>query len=160
MRGGGGNFGIVTEFHFQLHPVGPIVLGGMLMYPAEWRRDLLRFWRDYMLAAPDEVGSGLAFITAPPEDFVPEPVRGRRSSAWSVCYAGDRGRREALRPLLEFGPPAIDMVQPMPYVAVQQLLDDPNPKGMRNYWTADFLAELPDEAIDVLVSRAPSRRRR
>ena len=155
LRGGGGNFGVVTAFHFALRPVGPIVLGGMLMYPAALARDLVRFYRDYMLTARDEVGSGLAFITAPPADFVPEPVRGQPVVGVIVCYAGpvEEGE-EVLRPLREFGPPGVDLVQAMPYVAVQQMLDPPSPKGMQNYWTADFLAELPDEAIDVLVEHA------
>jgi FAD/FMN-containing dehydrogenase len=155
LRGGGGNFGIVTEFTFRLHPVGPIVLGGMLMYPADMAEDLLRFWRDYMSDAPDEVGGGLAFITAPPLDFVPEPVRGRPVVGVLICYAGDPAvGQEVLAPLLEFGPPVVNMVQPMPYVAVQQLLDPANPKGMRNYWSADFYDRLPDEAIETLVSHA------
>jgi FAD/FMN-containing dehydrogenase len=155
LRGGGGNFGVVTAFHFRLHPIGPIVLGGMLMYPAAMARDVVRFWRDFMLTAPDEVGSALAFITAPPEEFVPEPVRGQPVIGIVLCYAGavDEGE-SVLRPLREFGPPGIDMVQAMPYVAVQQLLDAPNPKGMQNYWSADFFAELPDEAVDVLVEQA------
>ncbi len=155
LRGGGGNFGIVTEFTFELHPVGPIVLGGMLLYPADMAGDLLRFWRDYMADAPDEVGTGVAFITAPPADFVPEPVRGHPVVGVVVCYAGDPDKgAEVMAPLLEFGPPAVSMVQPMPYVAVQQLVNDNNPKGMRNYWTADFYSALPDEAIDVLVAHA------
>jgi FAD/FMN-containing dehydrogenase len=152
LRGGGGNFGVVTAFHFRLHPIGPIVLGGMLMYPAAMAPELVRFWRDFMYAAPDEVGGGLAFLTAPPEDFVPEPVRGQPVIGIVLCYAGavEEGE-EVLRPLREFGPPGIDLLGPMPYVAVQQLLDPANQKGMQNYWTADFLAELPDEAVDVLV---------
>src|SRR5690242_15552501 len=76
LRGGGGNFGVVTAFHLRLHPIGPIVLGGMLMWPAPMANDLVRFYRDFMTGAPDEVGSALAFITAPPAEFVPEPVRG------------------------------------------------------------------------------------
>ena len=155
LRGGGGNFGIVTEFTFQLHPVGPVVLGGLLMYPAAMGTDLVRFWRDFMLKAPEEVGSGVAFITAPPADFVPEPVRGHPVVGVVVCYAGSvEEGQSVLAPLLEFGPPAISMVQPMPYVAVQQLLDPANPPGMQNYWSGDFLAELPDEAVDTLVGIA------
>ncbi|HEX6310841.1 MAG TPA: FAD-binding oxidoreductase [Acidimicrobiia bacterium] len=155
LRGGGGNFGVVTAFHFRLHPVGPIVLGGMLMYPSAMARDLVRFFRDFMLGAPDEVGAGLAFITAPPEEFVPEPVRGQPVCGVIVCYAGSVEDGEAaLRPLREFGPPGVDLLAPMPYVAVQQLIDDASPKGMQNYWTADFLAELPDEAVDTLVEHA------
>ena len=155
LRGGGGNFGIVTEFVLRLHQVGPMVLGGMLMYPVELAGDLLRFWRDFMAEAPDEVGSAVALITAPPADFVPEPVRGHPVVGVIICYAGDpdEGAR-VLAPLLEFGPPAANLVQPMPYVAVQQLIDEANPKGLRNYWTADFFDSLPDEAVDTLVSRA------
>lgn len=159
IRGGGGNFGIVTEFLFQLHPVGPIVLGGMLLYPASMARNLVRFWRGFMTDAPDEVGSGVAFITAPPLDFVPEPVRGHPVVGVLVCYAGDPVEgAEVMAPLLEYGPPAVNMVQPMPYVAVQRLIDEANHKGMRNYWTADFLAELTDEAVDTLVSHATAPR--
>ncbi len=155
LRGGGGNFGIVTAFHLQLHDLGPIVLGGMLMYPAAMGPDLVRFYRDFMEKAPDEIGTGLAFICAPPEEFVPEPVRGQPVIGIVVCCTGPVDEAErALAPLREFGPPAVDMVAPMPYLAVQQLLDPPNPKGMRNYWTADFYDELPDDAVDVLVSRA------
>ncbi len=155
LRGGGGNFGIVTEFTFRLHQVGPMVLGGLLMYPAEMAADVLRFWRDFMADAPDEVGSGVAFITAPPLDFVPEPVRGHPVVGVVICYAGDpESGKRALAPLLEFGPPAVDMVQPMPYVAVQQLIDAGNPKGVRNYWSADFFDNLTDTAIDTLVSHA------
>jgi len=155
LRGGGGNFGVVTAFHLRLHPLGPIVLGGMLMYPAPMAADLTRFWRDFMLAAPDEVGSGMAFITAPPEEFVPEPVRGQPVVGVVLCYAGDPDEGEqVLRPLREFGPPGMDMVDRMPYVAVQQLIDASNPKGLLNYWSADFVAELPDEAVDTFVEHA------
>jgi FAD/FMN-containing dehydrogenase len=155
LRGGGGNFGIVTRFTLQLHEVGPIVLGGMLMYPAFMGRELVRFYRDFMLSAPDEVGSGLAFITAPPEEFVPEPVRGQPVIGIVLCYAGDveEGQR-VLAPLLEFGPPGLAMVQPMPYVAVQQLIDPGNQKGLLNYWSGDFFTDLPDEAVDTLVDIA------
>jgi FAD/FMN-containing dehydrogenase len=155
LRGGGGNFGIVTAFHLRLHEIGPIVLGGMLMYPAEAAGDLVRFYRDFVKDAPDEVGSAVAFISAPPLDFVPEPVRGQPVVGVVVCYAGpvEEGE-ERMRPLREFGPPALDIVQPMPYVAVQQMLDPPNQKGMQNYWSADFLDELPNEAVDVLVEHA------
>ena len=155
LRGGGGNFGVVTAFHFSLHPIGPIVFGGLLMYPAAAGPELIRFWRDFMLEAPDDVGSGLAFICAPPEEFVPEPVRGQPVIGVVLCYSGDVDEGpQVLAPLLEFGPPALSMVQPMPYVAVQQLLDPANPEGMLNYWTGDFYDELPDQAIDTLVDKA------
>ena len=155
LRGGGGNFGVVTAFHLRLHPVGPIVLAGQLMYPAPMAGDLMRFYRDFILAAPDEVCGGMAFITAPPEEFVPEPVRGQPVVGVIVVYAGDPADgEEAFRPLREFGPPGLDMVQPMPYVAVQQMIDAGNPPGKLNYWNADFYSELPDKAIDTFVERA------
>jgi FAD/FMN-containing dehydrogenase len=152
LRGGGGNFGIVTAFELQLHPVGPLVLGGLVAWPMPMAGDVVRFWRDFMTTAPDEVGGALAFITAPPADFVPEPVRGHPILAAIVCYAGDpdEGAR-VVQPLREFGPPGVDLLGPMPYTAVQNLITDANPHGRRNYWTADFLAELPDAAVDTLV---------
>jgi FAD/FMN-containing dehydrogenase len=153
LRGGGGNFGVVTAFHFRLHEIGPIVLGGMLMYPAQMAGGVVRAFRDFMADAPDEVGAALAFLTAPPEEFVPEPVRGQPVIGIIAVYAGpvEEGER-ALAPLREMA--AMDMVQPMPYVAVQQLIDPPNQSGMQNYWKADFLSDLPDEAVEVLVARA------
>jgi FAD/FMN-containing dehydrogenase len=152
LRGGGGNFGIVTAFYLQLHPIGPIVLGGLLAWPAPMAGEVARFWRDFMMSAPDEVGSALAFLTAPPADFVPEPVRGHPILGCVVCYAGDpaEGAR-VMQPLREFGPPPLDLLGEIPYVAVQDLITEANPHGRRNYWTADFLSELPDEAIDALV---------
>ena len=155
LRGGGGNFGVVTEFTFQVHPVGPMMLAGLLVYPAPMAADVAKHWRDFMSTASNEVASGLAFITAPPLDFVPEPARGQPVLGVVVLYVGDIDEgRQVLAPLLEYGPPAVNLVQPMPYVAVQQLIDEANPPGRLNYWTADFLAELPDKAIDELVELA------
>jgi len=155
IRGGGGNFGVVTEFTFALQPVGPMVLGGMLLYPGFMAREVLRNWRDFMSGAPREIGSGVALITAPPEEFVPEAARGMPAVGVIILYAGDldEGRR-VLEPLTSFGPPAVDLVQPMPYTAVQQLIDPPNQKGMHNYWSGDFLTDFPDEAIDTYVAHA------
>jgi FAD/FMN-containing dehydrogenase/pimeloyl-ACP methyl ester carboxylesterase len=150
-RGGGGNLGVVTSFEFRLHPIGPTVVGGMLMYPAPMAPAVLRNFRDVMADAPDEVGGGFALLTAPVEEFVPEPARGQPVVGVILCYAGPVDEAEdALRPLREFGPPALDAVQPMPYVELQRLIDPSYPSGMRNYWTGDFLSGLPDEAIDVL----------
>jgi FAD/FMN-containing dehydrogenase len=155
LRGGGGNFGIVTSFEYRLHPVGPIVLGGMLVYPAEQAREVLRFYRDFIEEAPDELGGGCAFVVAPPEPFVPEHVQGTQVLAVVVCYVGPVEDGEAaIRPLTDARPPALDMVQPMPYTVVQSLTDAGNPHGMQNYWKAGFLEELPDEAIDAFVEQA------
>ena len=155
LRGGGGNFGIVTAFHFRLHHVGPIVLGGMLLYPASAGSQLVRTYRDFMQAAPDAVGSALAFITAPPVDAIPEQLRGAPAIGIIICCTGRIERAtEAIRPLLDAAPPTVDLVGPMPYVAVQQLLDDASSHGMQNYWTGDILDALPDDAVDTLVAHA------
>jgi FAD/FMN-containing dehydrogenase len=152
LRGGGGNFGVVTEFEFQLHPMGPLLYGGMIMHPAERGEAVLRFFRDFMRDAPDEVNGAVAFLSAPPEEFVPEPVRGQPITAMIVCYAGDPAEgEEVMRPLVEFGPPAMAMVAPIPYAeAIQKLIEPASPSGMQNYWQADF-CEMPDEAIEVFA---------
>ncbi|BBL78273.1 FAD-linked oxidase [Rubrobacter xylanophilus] len=155
LRGGGGNFGVVTAFGYRLHPVGPTLLAGMLAYPVEGSEPVLRAYRDFMADAPDEVGGGCAFITAPPEPFVPEPVRGTRILVLVLCYIGppERGEEE-LRPLREAAPPAMDLLRPMPYTGLQSMVDAGNPPGMQNYWKAGFLNELPDAAVDALVEQA------
>jgi FAD/FMN-containing dehydrogenase len=155
LRGGSGNFGIVTRFEFALHPVGPIVLGGMLLHPGSRARDSLRLFRDFMADAPDELGAGAALITAPPAPFVPESVRGKPALGIVVCYAGDPAEGErVIAPLRDYGPPVADLVQAMPYTAVQQLIDPTMPAGLHNHWGGDFLAELPDDAIDAFCAAA------
>ncbi|MCW2672169.1 MAG: linked oxidase-like protein [Frankiales bacterium] len=154
LRGGGGSFGIVTTFTLKLHPLGPIVWGGMLVFPGFRGAEVLKAYRDFTATAPDEVGSGLAFITAPHEEFVPEPARGHPAVGVICCYAGDPADAPAAyAPLIELGP-AMAMVQPMPYVAVQAIIEPGNPKGRLNYWTGDFYSALPDEAIDTLAAQA------
>jgi FAD/FMN-containing dehydrogenase len=154
LRGGGGNFGIVTTFTFKLHEIGPMVWGGMLIFPAQRAGEVMRAYRDFVAKAPDEVGSGLAFVTAPHEEFVPEPARGHPMVGIICCYVGrPEDGPAAYAELLELGP-AMAMVDVMPYLAVQQLIEGGNQKGKMNYWTGDFYDELPDEAIDVLVATA------
>ena len=155
LRGGGGNFGIVTSFEYRLHQVGPMVLGGLLLYPFSKAGELLRFWRDYMEEAPDELGGAPAIITAPPAPFVPEHMKGKLTAGLIVFYAGSPEEgAEWVRPLKEFGPPEVDLVEPMPYTVAQTLLDPGNPPGRNNYWKAENLAELSDDAIDTIVVHA------
>jgi len=155
LKGGGGNFGIVTQFEFRLHPVGPVLFAGMVLHPRAVAPQLARFYRQFMESAPDEVGGAFALVTAPPAEFVPEHARGEPACAVIVVYVGDadEGGR-AFRPLLEWGEPWLNMVQPMPYVAVQQLLDPGYPWGILDYGKVDYLHALPDEAIDEMVARA------
>ena len=151
LKGGGGNFGVVTQFTYRLHPVGPIVYGGMLVFPPFESREITRTYREFMRGAPDEVGGGMAFITAPPEEFVPEEARGKPAVGIVCTYVGDVEEGERIfKPLKDLGP-AVDLVAPMPYVAVQGLLEGPNPPGRRNYWKADLLDDLPDDAIDKIA---------
>ena len=158
IRGGGGNFGVVTAFHLRLHPLGPIVVGGVLFYPGEMAADIARFYRDFMASAPDELGGGMVFTMGPPAEQFPDSIRGKPVVGIIVCYAGPEADANAvLAPLRAYAKPAIDLVQPMPYLAVQKLTEGGNPIGVRNYWTADFYTALPDEAIDTLVAQAARR---
>jgi FAD/FMN-containing dehydrogenase len=159
IKGGGGNFGVVTEFEFRLHPLGPLVYAGMILHPRAAATDLLRFYRDFMASAPDEVCGGYALLTAPPAEPIPEPLRGQPVAGLIVMYAGEPGQGEAvLRPLLEWGQPALTMVQPMPYTAVQTIGDGGNPWGISEYFKIDYLPELPDDAIDAFVDKAAQAR--
>ena len=114
LRGGGGNFGVVTQFEYRLHEVGPIVTGGMVLWPLEQAGDVVRFYRDWIESAPDEVGGGAAVVVAPPEPFVPEELQGKPVMAVIPISFGDP---ELLRPIREFGSPFADLVGPMPYTA-------------------------------------------
>ena len=154
LRGGGGNFGVVTSFEFRLHPVGPVVTGGMLAWPRARAGDVLRFWRDYVETAPDEFGSAPALLTAPPAPFVPEHLQGRPAVAVIFCCLGDPEDGDALVKPFRGLAPDLDMVGPMPYAAVQMLTDEATPHGLRNYWKAENLRELNDEAIDTILDRA------
>ena len=154
LKGGGGNFGVVTGFEFELHEVGPLVYGGMMMFPIDAAVDLLKAYRGFMEDAPDEICGGAAILCAPPEEFVPEPVRGKPVLAVIACYVGpvEAGER-AFAPLREWGP-ALEMLGPMPYEAVQGLIAPGNPPGRHHYWKAGLLGELEDEAIETFVARA------
>src|SRR5918999_312488 len=154
LRGGGGNFGVVTEFELALHPVGPDVLGGVLIF--EWSRagEVLAAYRDIMLAAPDELGGCAALQLAPPAPFVPRALVGERVLSLVVAAFGDLAGAERLVAPLRALAPAVDAVGPMPYIALQAMLDAGNPHGMQNYWKASFLDDLPDRAIGDLVAAA------
>lgn len=155
LRGGGGNFGVVTAFHFRLHELGPLLIAGVLFYPQEKAREAARFYRDFIEAAPDEVCGAMTFTTFPPAPFVTDEYRGQPTLAVIAAYAGplqDAG--PAFAPLRGFGPPIIDLVQPMAYTALQALTEPGFPPGARYYWSADSFVGLPDEAIEVLVSYA------
>jgi FAD/FMN-containing dehydrogenase len=149
LRGGGGNFGVVTEFTYQLHQVGPMIKGGMLMYPRAMAREVARHYRDWIESAPREVGGGLAFVCAPPHDPVPVEVQGKPMVGVILGYFGALDDADAaLAPMVEFGPPAMAMVAEMPYTGLQMMLNDAFPPHAHVYFKAEFMDELSDEAID------------
>jgi FAD/FMN-containing dehydrogenase len=153
LRGGGGNFGVVVNFEYRLHELPPMVLGGMILWPAEKAADVLRRYREFIADAPDEIGGGVGFLTAPPAPFVPEALQGQHVVGIIVAAFTEPERaEELLRPLREFSSPAVDIVGPMPYLAVQQLLDPGNPPGLYNYWKAELVGELTDELVEFSVA--------
>lgn len=155
VRGGGGNFGVVTSFEFDLVEVGPEVLSGLIIHPFEDAVELLKFHQEYAADAPDEVCCYAVIMTAPPEPFIPEEVQGTMVAALIMCYSGSiEDGEEALRPLREFGNPIVDVVQPNPYAGFQQALDAGYEPGLRNYWKSQFVPRLPEEAIDTIVEYA------
>ncbi len=154
LRGGGGNFGIVTKFEYRLHSVGPMVYGGMLVFPRFRAAEVIRGYRDFMETADDDIGGGVALVCAPPEEFVPEPMHGMPVVGIIVCYTGDPENAEtALKPIMDLQP-VMAMTQPMPYLELQKLIEAGNPPGLQNYWKADMYPVLPDDAIDALVAAA------
>ena len=155
MRGGGGNFGVITEFRFQLHPLGPVVLGGKRMYAIEHGREVLTAFRDVMMSAPKELCGGLAFITAPPAPFVPDEHKGKVVVATIVLWAGDPAdAEEGVKALDALGTPIVDHIRPTPYVDIQQIMDPGAPPGKRDYFKGGFMTELSDAAIDDIVGLA------
>ncbi|HLY21935.1 MAG TPA: FAD-binding oxidoreductase [bacterium] len=159
LRGGGGNFGIVTSFEYRLHPVGPIVVGGAVFHPAEKAREVLRFYNRWVATLPDEMTSMAAFITAPPLPFIPQSLHGTPMLAVAVCYAGpvEDGQRVA-QPLVSFGPPAVAHVGPVPYTILQGMFDASAPRGIHSYWKTHYVADLSDAAIDALTAETAKMR--
>jgi FAD/FMN-containing dehydrogenase len=152
IRGGGGNFGVVTSLEYRLHPVSTIT-GGLVAHAFEEARDVLCALRDFAAAAPDELGLVGALVHAPDGSGVP-------LAAFAMCHGGEPSEAEhALGPILSFGSPVMSQVGPMPYPDVNRMLDGAYPAGALNYWKSSFLGDLSDEAIDVLVTqfaRSPS----
>jgi FAD/FMN-containing dehydrogenase len=145
LRGGGGNFGVVTSLEFRLHQVGP-VLGGGVFYPAEKAREVLGFYRDFLRSSPDELSTQVATVTLPDVG---------RMVGIAGCYCGPIAEGEKLlKPLRAFGPPAVDLFASMPYVQLQSMLDPFFPPGRHAYTKANFLKDLSDGAIDAFAAHA------
>ncbi len=152
LRGGGGNFGVVTTFEFALHPVGPTVVGGVVFYPGDQATRVLAGWRDAVAGAPDELSSLVNLTSAPPLPVLPESVHGTKVAAVVACWAGSHESGEdSMKPLRTLGDPIADLLGPMPYVALQQLVDPLWRRGAANYFTSAFLDDLPDVAVKVVA---------
>jgi FAD/FMN-containing dehydrogenase len=150
LHGGGGNFGIATSLTFRLHDL-PAATLGLLLWPAEAEKEVGYAYREFADSAPEEVGGGLAFLTGPPEEFVPDHLQGKLCAGAIVTYAGTEAEtREVAASLLALEPD-VPMVAEMPYSELQCAIDDP--PGYRNYWSAEYLASLPDEALDTFLAQ-------
>ena len=159
LQGGGGNFGIVTSFEFQLHPVGPEVLYVSTLYPLESGAAVFRAWRDFMAAAPDEVTSDATIWTIPADPEMPSELHGRQIVLVEAVYAGgtEEGRR-VMGPLQELSEPLLDLSGPVRYVDVQRAFDEfVPPKEFQYYWKSINLEDLRDDAIDIILERGRER---
>jgi len=145
VRGGGGNFGVATSFEYGLHPVGPTITGGIVAHPIDHARDALRFFRDCTASLPDELTVVAGLIHAPDGS-------GSKLAGIVACHCGSLDAGEAaMRPLKGFGSPVLDALAPMPYCQLNGMLDAGYPKGAFNYWKSSFLAQLSNDAIDIIV---------
>jgi FAD/FMN-containing dehydrogenase len=154
LRGGGGNFGVVTDFEFRLHPVGPIVFAGPIFWPMEKAPDLLRFYREWSAETPDELMTIVVQRRAPALDIVPAELQGELVVAVACCYAGSVEEGEAVvRPLKAFDSPVLDLCEPKPYVAHQAMFDPSFRHGCWYYVRACDVAGLTDDVIDVMVEQ-------
>jgi FAD/FMN-containing dehydrogenase len=155
LRGGSGNFGVVTTFEFRLHPVGPEVLSGLIVHPLADAKKVIRFYREFAAKAPDELAVWFVLRKAPPLPFLPESWHGKEILALAACYTGDlQAGEKVLQPLRSFGQPIADVIAPHPYAGWQQVLDPLLTPGMRNYWKSQEFVDIPDGLIDVLVDLA------
>ena len=155
LRGGGGNFGVVTSFEYRLHSVGPIVLAGVLLYPAAKAREVLGFYRDFIVSAPDELTTIVVLRMAPPAPWIPTSLHGQPIVVIGACYAGSVGEGERLvAPLRQLAEPLLDRIGPTAYVSHQSLFDPTAPHGLGYYWKSEYVPVLSDGLIDTLAERA------
>jgi FAD/FMN-containing dehydrogenase len=146
IRGGGGNFGIATSLEYAVHPVGPTVIGGLVLHPLVRARDMLTFFRDYCATLPDDIMLAAGMLTAPDGSNA-------KLAGVLACHCGPLADGEKLvQPIKAFGPPIVDQMGPISYCAQNGLLDAALPKGALNYWKAHFLTDLSDDAIGTLVA--------
>ena len=155
IRGGGGNFGIVTSFEFQLHPVGPELLSGLIVFPFSEAKTVLQRYRDFVDTMPDELSIWVVLRQAPPLPFLPAEVHGKEVVLLALLYTGDpRDGEKAIAPLRGFGEAHGEHIGPIPYTAWQQAFDPTLTKGSRNYWKSHNLTQLSDDMLDTVIEYA------
>jgi FAD/FMN-containing dehydrogenase len=152
IRGGGGNFGVVTSFEYRLHPVGPEVIAGLIVHPFSSAKEVLREYRRLVAKAPEELCCWAVMRKAPPLPFLPPEVHGTEILVLAMCYAGDRGAADkAVAPFKSIGKPIADVVGPAPFVGWQTAFDPLLTPGERNYWKSHDFTEISDGLIELLV---------
>jgi FAD/FMN-containing dehydrogenase len=153
LRGGGGNFGVVTRFTFRLHEVGPTVTGGLIVWSAERAADVLAAYRELTEQAPRELTAATIVRLAPPAPFLPQQWHGKPIAGIQVCHSGANAEAD-LAPVRALGSPIVDLVGPKPYVAVQSMLNAMEPKWLHRYWKAEFFPNLSSDFLDAFGSSA------
>jgi len=155
VRGGGGNFGVVTSFLFRGNPVGPTVYGGPIFWPLEYADKVMRFWRDQILNGSPELNGWFGFHTVPPAEMFPQEHHLKKMAVITWCYTGDLEKAEQVfKPIREVAPAAIDCVGSIPFPALQSMFDGLYPPGLQWYWNADLVTDLSDETIDLHIQYA------
>jgi FAD/FMN-containing dehydrogenase len=155
LRGGGGNFGVVTSFEYRLHPVGPEVIAGGVVHSFADAPEVFRFFADFVATAPDELSVTASTFRAAPGFPVPAELVGELVTVLAICYAGDLAEGERiLKPLRSFGRPLADLVATMPYTALQSGSDASYPNGQRNYWKSHYVDHLNDDVIAQVIEHA------
>jgi FAD/FMN-containing dehydrogenase len=153
LRGGGGNFGVVTRFSFRLHQVGPMITGGLIIWSAERAADVLAAYHDLTESAPRELTAAAIVRLAPPAPFLPQQWHGKPIAGIQVCHSGANADAD-LAPVRALGNPIVDLVTPKPYTAMQSMLNAMEPKWLHRYWKAEFFSGLSSEFLDAFRSSA------
>jgi FAD/FMN-containing dehydrogenase len=155
LRGGSGNFGIVSAFEFRVHPVGPEILGGAIAWRAEDAKEVLNFYREFTARTPHETTAVAVLRIAPPAPWLPKDVHGKPIVAVFVCHSGRiEAGEDVVAPLRAFGKPVADIITRRPYAQMQSMLDATQPKGRRYYWKSNYLAAVEPRAIELLIEHS------
>jgi FAD/FMN-containing dehydrogenase len=157
LRGGGGNFGVVTSFEYRLHPVGPLVLGGAAFFLWNRAREVTDFYVDYVKDLPDELTTALFYWSAPPAPFLPQSIHGQKVAIIAACYAGAVDAGEKVVAPIRALRPTVDILAPLPYTALQSMFDPLFPKGIYSYSKSDYFDKIPSAMVDNMIMWAERR---